>query len=80
MTKIEILEKVQDIFRDVLDNDDIVVLPEQSADDIEEYDSLAHVQLIVAMEKEFGIKFKSKDILSWDNFGEMIDCIDSYLS
>lgn len=80
MEKNEILEKVQAIFRDVLDNEELVVLRDQSADDIEEYDSLAHVQLIVAMEKEFGIKFKSKDILSWDNFGEMLDCIEGYLA
>lgn len=79
MEKNEILEKVQDIFRDVLDNEDIVIVREQSADDIDEYDSLSHVQLIVAIEKEFGIKFKSKDILSWDNFGEMLDCIESYM-
>ena len=80
MEKNEILEKVQDIFRDVLDNEEIIIFREQSADDIDEYDSLSHVQLIVAIEKEFGIKFKSKDILSWDNFGEMLDCIEGYLA
>lgn len=79
MEKTEILEKVQDIFRDVLDNEDIVLNRNDSADDIEEYDSLSHVQLVVAIEKEFNIKFSSKDILSWDNFGEMLDCIENYI-
>lgn len=80
MDKKEILDKVQAIFRDVLDNDDIVLNPNESADDIDDYDSLAHVQIVDAIQKEFKIKLKSKDILSWDTFGEMLDCIEMYLS
>ena len=49
MEKTEILVKVQDIFRDVLDNEEIVLNNDTSADDIEEWDSLSHIQLIVAM-------------------------------
>lgn len=75
MEKAEILEKVQEIFIDVLDNEDIELSYETSADDVEEWDSLSHIQLIVAIEKAFGIKFTSKEITSWDNVGEMIDCI-----
>lgn len=75
MEKIEILEKVQDIFRDVLDNDEIELTTDMSADDIEEYDSLSHIQLVVAIEKSFGIKFNSKEITSWATIGDMIDCI-----
>lgn len=77
MERIEILEKVQDIFRDVLDNEDIVLTDETTADDIEEWDSLSHIQLIVSIEKIFRIKFTSKEILSWNNIGEMIACIAS---
>ena len=51
MEKTEILVKVQDIFRDVLDNEEIVLNNDTSADDIEEWDSLSHIQLIVAIEK-----------------------------
>ena len=43
--------------------------------DIEEWDSLGHIQLIVAIEKSFGIKFKSEDIASWQNVGEMVNRI-----
>ena len=73
----EILEKVQDIFRDVLDNEDIELTPETTADDIDEWDSLSHIQLIVAIEKALGVKFTSKEITSWSNVGEMIDCIQT---
>lgn len=75
MDKNEILLKVQDIFRDILDNEEIILSPETVADDIEEWDSLTHIQLIVAIEKAFKVKFTSKEILSWKNVGEMIDCI-----
>lgn len=75
MEKNEILAEVQDIFRDVLDNEDIVLKADTVADDVEEWDSLTHIQLVVAVEKHFKIKFTSKEILSWKNVGEMIDCI-----
>lgn len=77
MERNEILGKVQDIFRDVLDNDEIVLTPETTADDVEDWDSLTHIQLIVGIEKEMKIKFTSKEILSWKNVSEMIDCIAS---
>ena len=77
MDKNQILEEVQEIFREVLDNEEIVLASETTADDIEEWDSLTHIQLIVAIEKHFKIKFTSKEILSWQNVGEMIDCIAS---
>lgn len=75
MERNDYLEKVQDIFRDVLDNEDITLDMQTTADDIEEWDSLSHIQLIVTIEKEFKIKFTSKEILSWNNVGEMIEAI-----
>ena len=75
MEKNQILTEVQEIFRDVLDNEDIVLANETVADDIEEWDSLTHIQLVVAVEKHFKIKFTSKEILMWKNVGEMIDSI-----
>ena len=77
MEKNQILAEVQEIFREVLDNEEIVLANETTADDIEEWDSLTHIQLIVAIEKHFKIKFTSLEILSWKNVGEMIDCIKS---
>lgn len=75
MERNQILAEVQDIFRDVLDNEEIELLDATTADDVEEWDSLTHIQLIVAIEKHFKIKFTSKEILSWQNVGQMIDCI-----
>jgi len=80
MDKNDVLLKVQEIFRDILDNEDIILSEETTANDIDEWDSLTHIQLIVAIEKKFKIKFASKEILSWKNVGEMLDSICSKLS
>ncbi len=79
MERKEILVKVQDVFRDVLDNEELELQETMSAGDIEDYDSLSHIQLVVAIEKSFGIKFTSKEIMSWDNIGSMIDSMESKL-
>ena len=72
----EIFSKLNEIFEDVLDLDETPELIDAtSSKDIEEWDSLSHIQLIVAIEKHFKIKFTSKEILSWQNVGELIDCI-----
>lgn len=76
----EIIAKLQNVFRDVLDNDEIILSASSSAEDIEEWDSLSHIQLIVAVEKAFKIRFNSKEILSWKNVGEMIQSIQNHLS
>jgi len=75
MDKFEILLEVQNIMRDVLDESTIVLTESTTADDVEEWDSLTHIQLVVAIEKKFKIKFTSKEILSWKNVGEMVDSI-----
>lgn len=75
MERQEIYAKVTEIFKDVLDLEDIELTDETTADDVEEWDSLTHIQLVVAIEKAFGIKFTSGEILRWKNVGEMIDCI-----
>ena len=79
MTQEEILSKVQDIFRDVLDEENIILSSQTVANDIDEWDSLTHIQLVVAIEKSFKIKFTSKEILSWKNVGEMVGTISSKL-
>lgn len=75
MEKNEALEKVTAIFKDVLDNEDIVLQYETTANDVEDWDSLNHIQLVVATEKAFKIRFTSQEIQSWNNVGEMLDCI-----
>ena len=75
MERSDILAKVQEVFQDELEVEDLVLTDETTADDVEEWDSLSHVQLVVALEKAFGIKFTSREILSWDNVGDLVDCI-----
>ena len=75
MEKNEILSKVNELFNDVLDDDSITLKYEHTANDVDGWDSLTHIQLIVAIEKSFKIKFTSREILSWKNVGEMVDCI-----
>lgn len=76
MDRNEILAKVQDIFREELELDDLELTDETTADDVEGWDSLSHIQLVAALEEAFGIEFKSREILSWDNVGDLIDSIE----
>lgn len=75
MERETILAKVQEIFRDILDEEEIELKDNTTANDVDDWDSLTHIQLVVAIEKAFKIKFTSKEILSWKNVGEMIDSI-----
>lgn len=79
MNKNEILSKLSEIFREELDNEEINLTEETTANDVEEWDSLSHIQLIVAVEKAFGIRFTSSEIQSWNNIGEMVNSIASKL-
>ncbi len=71
----QILKEVNNIFIEVLDEDNIVLNKDTIADDVEEWDSLTHIQLVVAIEKHFQIKFTSSEIQKFKNVGEMCDSI-----
>lgn len=75
MTRQEILDQLTDIFRDILDVDDLEVTDSLKADDVDEWDSLSHIQLIVAIEKHWKIKFNAREIMTWQNVGQMVDTI-----
>lgn len=79
MGRKEIFDKLNTIFRDVMDNDDIVLEEGSSAEDIEEWDSVAHVQLIEEIEAVLGVKFSAKEMMSWDDVGEFVDAIEEKL-
>ena len=76
MERSDILKRVEEIFREELEQEDLVLTDETTADDVDGWDSLSHVQLVAAMEEAFGIEFKSREILSWDNVGDLIDSIE----
>jgi len=67
----ELLKKINYIFIDVLENEDILVEYETTSQDIEEWDSLNHISLVVAIEKSFNIQFTAQEIQNFKNVGEM---------
>ncbi len=69
------MKRVTDIFRDVFDDEELMIYDSTNSDDIEDWDSLEHISLIVSMEKEFGLKFDIKEVNRLENVGEMIDLI-----
>ncbi len=70
-----IYERLNDVFRDVLDDDDISLTPATTAADVENWDSLNHVRIIVATERAFGVRFNTADISGLRNVGEFVRLI-----
>lgn len=75
MSREEVFEKINEVFRDVFDDESIVVTDTTTANDIEDWDSLEHINLIVAIENKFNIKFKMSEVTGLKNVGEMADVI-----
>ena len=76
----KILSALNIIFIYIIDNGNIKITTETSAEDVEGWDSLTHIQLVVAIEKHFKIRFTSKEIQSWKNVGELIESINKKLN
>lgn len=75
MTHAEVMERVTGVFRDVFDDDSIVITDQTTANDIEEWDSLEHINLIDAVEQEFHMQFQMKEVSGMKNVGEMADIV-----
>lgn len=75
MTRKEVFEKLNNVFCDVFDDDSIELTEETNSNDIEDWDSLEQINLIVAIEKEFNIKFEISEVNKMKNVGEMVDTI-----
>lgn len=71
----KIYETLNEIFRDIFDDDDIVVKPETNSESIEDWDSLEHINLVVAIEKAFGLKFTMDEVTGMKDVGEMVEII-----
>lgn len=70
----EVLARLQSIFDDIF-LDEVVVTPELSAHDVEEWDSLLHISLVVAVEEAFGIRFRVGEVEATKNVGDFADLI-----
>ena len=75
MTREEVFARLNEVFRDVFDDEEITVSDATTADDIEEWDSLENINLLAAVEQEFGMKFNMGQVVSMKNVGEMADII-----
>lgn len=75
-----IVEPLTDIFREVFDDDDIELTPEMTADDVDGWDSLSHVNLIVTIETRLKIKFPQKELLTFKNVGDLSNSINTKLA
>lgn len=80
MQQQEIYARLTKIFRDVFDDESLVAAPEMTAADVEEWDSVNHITLVVAIEEEFGIKFKTAELEKMKNVGQMVEGIERKLS
>lgn len=69
-----LLDRLNEIFCDVFD-DDIKITPEMSANDVDGWDSLSHVNLIVTIETKFNIRFSQKELLTFKNVGDLLNSI-----
>ena len=76
----DLFKIVNEIFIDVFDDNSLIIKEDTNADDIEDWDSLANINLVVAMEKEFNLKFNINDIEKLNNVGDMIDLIKKKLA
>ena len=75
MTREAAYEKLNEVFRDVFDDEEIVVNDSTTSSDIEDWDSLEHINLVSAVEQAFGIKFSMGQVVTMKNVGEMVDII-----
>jgi acyl carrier protein len=74
------LSQVNDIFIEVLDDEDVKLAYETTADQVEDWDSLSHIQIIVAVENHFDVKFTTLEIQDFENVGQMCDAVVAKIS
>lgn len=76
----ELLDRLNEIFCEVFDDDDIKIAPEMTANDVDGWDSLSHVNLIVTIETKFNIRFSQKELLTFKNVGDLLNSIQSKIT
>ena len=73
----EIYQKLNGIFAEVFDDEDVVVTPELTADDVDGWDSLSHIRLMLTIERSFGVRFSASEVGKLKNVGELVKLIQS---
>ncbi|MEG0912391.1 MAG: acyl carrier protein [Oscillospiraceae bacterium] len=79
MNRQQVMEKANTVFCNIFDDEDIVISDDTTSADIEDWDSLEQINILVALEKLFSIKFAVSEVEGLKNVGEMIDLIMSKL-
>ena len=77
MNRAEIMDKVTAIFHDIFNNEDIIISNNTSSTDIDDWDSISHITLIIEIEDTFDIRFSLKEVSSMKNVGEMLDILEN---
>lgn len=67
------IEKLQGVFREVFDDGELAIVPEMTAQDVQEWDSFNHINLIVALEEAFSVVFSSEEIANMRNVGDLVE-------
>ena len=80
MSREKIFDEMKKIFRDVFEDETLEINNETNAEDIEDWDSLEQINLLIAMEKKFEIKFNINEVTSIQNVGEMLELIEGKVS
>ena len=75
-----VLQDLTSVFQQVFDNPDIQLTPDMTANDVDGWDSLSHINLIMAVENRFNVRFKQKEVLSFQNVGDLARCVESKLA
>jgi len=75
----DILEKIQPLFRDIFDNEELTVTENTAAKDVEGWDSFAQMQIIVGIESMFGIQFSTDEVTEFKNVGDMVKGVEKHI-
>jgi len=77
MNRTDVFNKVQEDFREVLEDEELIIIEDYNSEDIDDWDSLTHIMLVVEIEKTFNMRFLSSEISNWKDIGAMITAIES---
>tara|TARA_B110000967_G_scaffold170739_1_gene180877 strand:+ start:2129 stop:2365 length:237 start_codon:yes stop_codon:yes gene_type:complete len=77
MNRTDVFNKVQEVFREVLEDEELIIKEDYNSEDIDDWDSLTHIMLVVEIEKTFNMRFLSSEISNWKDIGAMITSIES---